>query len=44
MQSLKKSGFLLTYTYAGPHSLFTRVNERHHQACMFRFRIMFSQI
>ena len=32
------SGF--NYTRAVPHSLFTRVNERHHHACMLKFRII----
>ena len=33
------SGF--NYTRAVPHSLFTRVNERHHHACMLKLRIIF---
>ena len=33
------SGF--NYTRTEPHSLSTRVNERHHQACMLKLRIIF---
>ena len=31
----------LYHTRDGSHSLFTRVNGRHHQACMLKFRSMF---
>lgn len=33
-------GLLLLAVGASPHSLSTRVNERHHQACMSRLRII----
>ena len=29
------------HTRGVPHSLFTRVNERHHQACMLKLQIIF---
>ena len=34
-------GMSFNYTRTEPHSLSTRVNERHHQACMLKLRIIF---